>query len=181
MEEIFWKKCSNCKQNIAYSTPYQRCSVTTCNHERTGLQFCSVSCWSAHVPIYRHRDSWAIEETSPSKAQAQINEKNLNEALPIQTHPNPSAPMVKKTFISQPMSETPQNVSAMSSNVNTDDVLVVVSKLKNYIRERSEMNTSADVVEALSDHLRRVCDEAIQHARGDGRKTVMARDFIFRR
>lgn len=57
------------------------------------------------------------------------------------------------------------------------DVLVVVSKLKNHIRSVSGMNTSANVAPALSDIIRRLCGEAIEKARSDGRKTVMDRDF----
>ena len=57
------------------------------------------------------------------------------------------------------------------------DVLVVVSKLKRYIRHVSGMNTSDDVVAVLSDRLRVLCDDAIVRAREAERKTVMARDF----
>ncbi len=56
------------------------------------------------------------------------------------------------------------------------EVLVVASKIKNYIRERSGMNTSAGVLDALSDRLRAMCDQAIENARRDGRKTVKDRD-----
>ena len=59
----------------------------------------------------------------------------------------------------------------------TEEVLVVVSKLKKYIRARSGMNTSDAVVGVLSDHLRSVCDQAIQRATSEGRKTVLDRDF----
>ncbi len=59
-----------------------------------------------------------------------------------------------------------------------DEVLVVASKLKNYIREKSDgMNTSANVLTALSDKIRELCDRAIENARADGRKTVKDRDF----
>lgn len=57
------------------------------------------------------------------------------------------------------------------------EVLVVASKLKAYIREKSGMNTSAAVVEVLSNKLRGLCDEAIERAKSEGRKTVMDRDF----
>lgn len=57
------------------------------------------------------------------------------------------------------------------------EVLVVASKVKNYIREKSEMNTSANVVEVLSDKIRAMCDQAIENARNDKRKTVKDRDF----
>ena len=58
------------------------------------------------------------------------------------------------------------------------DVLVVVSKLKNYIRSVSGMNTAANVAPRLSDEVRRLCDQAIEHAKADNRKTVMDRDFV---
>ena len=57
------------------------------------------------------------------------------------------------------------------------EVLVVASKVKGYIRARSGMNTSATVLDALSTKLRALCDEAIERAKADGRKTVMDRDF----
>ena len=57
------------------------------------------------------------------------------------------------------------------------EVLVVVSKLKNYIRSVSGMNTAANVAPRLSDAIRGLCNQAIENARNDGRKTVMDRDF----
>ncbi len=61
--------------------------------------------------------------------------------------------------------------------MSENEVLVVVSKIKNYIKDQSGMNTSGSVPEALSDHVRRLCNQAIENARADGRKTVMDRDF----
>lgn len=57
------------------------------------------------------------------------------------------------------------------------EVLVVASKLKNYIRTKSGMNTSAAVMSALSNRIRQLCDQAIENAKREGRKTVMDRDF----
>ena len=48
--------------------------------------------------------------------------------------------------------------------------------MKKYIKDRSGMNTSDSVAEALSDHVRAVCDDAIRTAASDGRKTVLDRD-----
>ncbi|MEM7167511.1 MAG: hypothetical protein AAF581_18790 [Planctomycetota bacterium] len=56
------------------------------------------------------------------------------------------------------------------------EVLVVVSKVKKYIKEKSGMNTAGNVAEAISDRVRSLCDQAIATAQGDGRKTVMDRD-----
>lgn len=57
-----------------------------------------------------------------------------------------------------------------------EEILVVVSKMKKYIRERSGMNCSDSVADALSAHLRLWCDQAIRNAATDGRKTVLDRD-----
>lgn len=61
--------------------------------------------------------------------------------------------------------------------MSENEVLVVASKIKSYIRARSEMNTSAAVLEALSSKVRQLCDTAIENAKKEGRKTVMDRDF----
>lgn len=164
----FWKKCSNCKTELKFKEPYQACSVSTCNHSRSGLQFCSVSCWSAHLPIYRHKEAWAVEKIAPSQAEWEASEKD---AIPS-TAPT-SAPAQRKII-------SPSTLhSKTSSQAEIEkEVLVVVSKLKGYIAQKSEMSTSADVIEKLSDHLRAVCDKAISNAQSSGRKTVMARDFL---
>lgn len=52
----------------------------------------------------------------------------------------------------------------------------MVSKVKDYIRARSEMNTSDALMALLSDRIRELCDEAIDSARVEGRKTVLDRD-----
>jgi len=59
---------------------------------------------------------------------------------------------------------------------DSNEVLVVASKIKTYIKNQGDMKTSGSVLEALSDRLRRMCDEAIDSARNDGRKTVLDRD-----
>jgi len=60
---------------------------------------------------------------------------------------------------------------------NEKETLVVTSKLKNYIRSQSGMNTSANVIGVISDKVRELCDQAIENARNDKRKTVKDRDF----
>ncbi len=61
--------------------------------------------------------------------------------------------------------------------MSDNEILVVVSKVKNYIRSKSGMNTAGSVAPRLSEIIRGMCDEAIERARADGRKTVMDRDF----
>ena len=84
----------------------------------------------------------------------------------------------------RPQQRLPQVSAADKANAlaaGSDDVLVVVSRFKNYVRERFGMNTSDGVMEVLSDHLRALCHRAAENARNDGRKTVMDRDFEFLR
>jgi histone H3/H4 len=61
--------------------------------------------------------------------------------------------------------------------MSDNEVLVVASKIKSYIKDKGDMKTSANVLEVLSDRLRALCDKAIESARSDGRKTVLDRDF----
>lgn len=56
------------------------------------------------------------------------------------------------------------------------ETLVISSKIKAYIKEASELKCSATVIDALSDKVRAICDEAIKNAKSDGRKTVQDKD-----
>lgn len=64
----------------------------------------------------------------------------------------------------------------MAGGENMSDVLVVASKVKKYIKEKAQMNTSGSTMEALTNLLTRAIDQAIEHAKTEGRKTVMDRD-----
>jgi hypothetical protein len=172
---MFWKKCSNCKKELAYGQPYYKCSVSTCNHERTGVQFCTVSCWSAHVPIMRHRDAWAEDAVAP-KAPVLVSAPPSGGEINAVS----GSAATSRSGSPQMQGQQPQNrllAGVAQKSVSADEVLVVVSKLKAYIKDTADMNTSADVIDVLSDKLRRLCDGAVLKARQDGRKTVMARDF----
>lgn len=57
------------------------------------------------------------------------------------------------------------------------EVLVVASKVKKMIKDKSGMNTSASVMDALTKVIERECQRAIDNAQSDKRKTVMDRDF----
>lgn len=66
-----------------------------------------------------------------------------------------------------------------ATNESKSEVLVVASKTKDYIRAASGgMNTSAAVMNVLSDKVRELCNQAIQRAKDDKRKTVMEKDFV---
>jgi histone H3/H4 len=166
----FWRPCSSCKKEIPFSAKYYECSVSTCTGKRTGYVFCSIHCFERHLPGAKHRDAAAIEMMSPTKAQAALQEAVAPQTTTV---PGVGAGPTRRIIPSSSQSTT----SASKPSLSEDEILIVISKLKNYIREKSEMNTSGDVAEILSHIVRRFCDEAINNARQDGRKTVMARDF----
>jgi hypothetical protein len=166
----WWKRCSHCKSEIGFERVYWVCSVSTCNRKRTGLNFCTVSCWDGHLPVMRHREAWAEERRSPSRAEWE--REQAEEAKKPDTA---AAAQGAAAAVREPRRILPPVRPAAPAA--SEDVLVVVSKLKAYIRTRSGMNTSDDVVDVLSEKLRELCDEAIRRARNDGRKTVMDRDF----
>jgi histone H3/H4 len=56
------------------------------------------------------------------------------------------------------------------------EILVVTSKVKAFIKEKGECNTSGETIEALSQIVEKVLAKAIESAKSQGRKTVMARD-----
>lgn len=151
-----WRKCSSCKKDIPTNTKYYECSVSTCTGLRTGYVFCSVNCWEVHLPGAKHRDAGAVEKKSPSQAQSE-------------------APVRRIIVNSDQSPKTNPNV--VNSSLMKNEVLVVVSKMKQYIRDISEMNTSEEVNQIISDLIREECEKAITSARAEGRKTVMARDF----
>lgn len=58
-----------------------------------------------------------------------------------------------------------------------NEVLIVVSKLKNYIKQTSGLSTAGTVPEVLTSAIKTLCEDAIENAKKEGRKTVMDRDF----
>ncbi len=62
-------------------------------------------------------------------------------------------------------------------NLTDKDILIVASKLKKYIKDKHGLNTSANVMDILSDIVRVKCDAAAQRAKQRGRKTLQDKDF----
>jgi histone H3/H4 len=56
------------------------------------------------------------------------------------------------------------------------NILVVASKIKKLVREKAGFNTSAEVLDVLSQRVENLCAAAIEKARADGRKTIKGRD-----
>src|SRR5262249_54230914 len=183
-----WLKCSACRSDIAFGSKYFQCSVSTCNRARTRLVFCSVPCWDSHVATLRHRDAWAEDKIAPSKAAWEREMADQapepartpaprpaaappapqpamppapRPAMPPAPAPSASAPPAPRRIVGEPPA-APAGVAL--HNVADRDILIVVSKLKKYIKDRSGMNCSDAVAEVLSDHVRALCDDSIRAA-----------------
>ncbi|MBW2268363.1 MAG: hypothetical protein JRH16_07280 [Deltaproteobacteria bacterium] len=143
-----WRRCSVCKEPIAYASGYWVCNVSTCNRKRTGLAFCSVRCWEVHLPGANHREAWAVEREAPASHEA------------AEQRPRRRAPTLGSDDSAAPGSE----------------ILIVASRLKEYVRRNGEFSTSDKALGPLSDLVRDAVDTAIENARRDGRRTLLDRD-----
>lgn len=184
-----WSRCSACKRDIGFGALHWVCSVSTCNRRNTDYTFCTVACWDSHVATLRHRDAWAVEAKAPSREAWEREQEGgprapatvaAPPAAPRPVAPAASAPVVRTAedgarrvvAVPPPAPSSPQVALAQAE----EDILIVVSKLKKYIRDRSGMNTSDAVADVLSAHVRAICDDAIRTAAADNRKTVLDRD-----
>jgi histone H3/H4 len=100
-----------------------------------------------------HKNAWAEERRAPAKA----------DILPDQ--------QVRRIIVQ------PATSLGSTSLVNDQEILIVASKLKQYVKDKFDLNTSANVMDALSREVRRLTDRAVEKARAEGRKTLMDRDF----
>jgi len=114
--------------------------------------YCSIACFDEHSPIFRHKDAWALEKRAPSEPEISQTPSRLDTTRLTKT-------------------STSENIPR--------EILIVGSKLKDYVRIRGELNTSQNVLERLSDMVRILCDQAIERAHNENRKTLMDRDFMF--
>jgi histone H3/H4 len=113
--------------------------------------------------MMRHRDAWAEKAKAPTREQylAELAEEREEEA----------------SKMAADEADKQRRIVGLSDDGLPKEALVVVSKLKSYVKARSGMSTSDGAMDVLSNHLRNLCDEAIRHAGTAGRKTVMDRDF----
>jgi hypothetical protein len=180
-ETNFWRKCSSCKKEIGFKTKYYECSVSTCTGLRTGYVFCSVPCWEVHLPGARHRDAGAVEKTSPATADLTSGKDNLAPGKDMSAkgaaEPGASAAAPRRILVGAGAASSAAPAVSKNSSPMAQEVLVVVSKMKQYVRDISDMNTSDEVSRILSDKIRLECEKAITNARAEGRKTILARDF----
>jgi hypothetical protein len=195
-----WMKCTECRTEIPYGATYWQCRVSTCNRSRMPLYFCSVVCWDSHLSTVRHRDAYAVEVKAPTKEawareqadaasqpapRAQLATPDRPNAAsapnpaprPMPTAPTPASVTTRRVVgDASPATAASAEGSATMSDTFDRDMLIVISKMKKYIKDRSGFNCSDAVAEHLSDHVRAICDEAIRAAGRDERKTVLDRD-----
>lgn len=151
-EELMWRRCGSCKKPISLSAKYYACAISSCKKSA----YCSMPCFDDHSTVFRHKDAWAEERVAPK--------------VPDSESDAPSASRISSARL--------VGTAAVAVKEQLPhDILIVASKLKDYIRARSGMNTSANVMDRLSDMIRVQCDKAIDRANSDNRKTVMDRDF----
>jgi histone H3/H4 len=55
--------------------------------------------------------------------------------------------------------------------------LIVISKVKKFIKEKGDFNTSSGFFEPLNQDIVKACRDAVSHTQKLGRKTVMGKDF----
>ena len=194
-----WLLCTACRTPIGFGTKYFQCSVSTCNRSRMRLVFCSVACWDSHLADARHRDAWAEDKISPTRdawARELADQPAEAARLPVSApRPATSAPIVRpasgaapdpaRRIVATPSpspssapgaSPAPGGEAVHLHDIVDRDMMIVVSKLKKYIKDRSGMNCSDAVADVLSDHIRILCDDSIRAAGRDERKTVLDRD-----
>ena len=191
----YWRLCSTCKKEIPFRGMHYACSVSTCNQKRALMSFCSLPCFMAHVPILRHRDAWAEEKRAPSleqwaseRAEQKSDEQRRAAEVPapMRADAAPSRAPVRPAVIQRATPDADSQSSESRAGGHfmelndadiPSDILIVASKLKQYIRARSGMKTSDGVMTALSDIVRGLCDQAVRNAERAERKTVLDRDF----
>ncbi len=179
-------KCTACKNPIPFNAKYWVCSVSTCNRTKFQLVFCTVACWDSHVADARHRDAWAVEKFAPTQVQwAAEQAANPVESRPA-VQPIPAPPVVRRVVGDLPipnanppgpgMATVPSSAAVHLADVVDKEILIVVSKMKKYIKDRSGMSCADAVTDVLSEHIRALCDESIRAAARNDRKTVLERD-----
>ena len=106
-----------------------------------------------------HKSAWAEDFMSPSELESK-EQDNVKGSVRIVRAAKSGTGVVEQ------------------NNSTNNEILIVVSKLKQFVKDYSELNTSADVSSVLSDIVREKCVDAIYKAKKDGRKTLMGKDFF---
>jgi len=110
-----------------------------------------------------HRSVWALAGQARTKEDLSMTEQ--------------MSAAVVSTEGSIALTET-ENESVIDISEIDAPTLIVVSKVKNLIKEQSGLNTSKCAVEALTRKVVEACINGIENARNDSRKTLMGRDIL---
>ncbi len=153
VDQNYWRKCGSCKKEIPYNSTYQVCGASSCQK----FAYCSVDCWSLHDSIMNHKNGWCEDRISPNKETEGVRRLVIPQKTAAQS--------------------TPTSSSTNTNQALENEILIVASKLKQYIKDKHDLSTSADVMDILSTKVRRLTDQAAIKAKSEGRKTLMARDF----
>jgi len=121
-----------------------------------------------------------LSQGSPGAPFARMSSSGTPTSQGTPTSPGAPAPPAPRRIVGDPAPAT-ATATGMPGAVHLNDIvdrdlLIVVSKLKKYIKDRSGMNCSDAVAEVLSDHIRILCDDSIRAAGREERKTVLDRD-----
>jgi hypothetical protein len=129
-----------------------------------------------HLPEAHHREAWALERTAPRTAaeagagpKAGAESPAPKELAPAQAPKELAPARAGERRLVRP-------AAASSRPAAPREILIIASRLKDYIRARSGFHTSDNVLDPLSDAVRHLCDEAILKAEREGRRTVLDRD-----
>jgi hypothetical protein len=169
-EATTWEKCVHCGKGIPFGRAYWLCSVSTCNKKSSPMRFCSVDCWEPHVSVLNHKNAYAEENKAPYQAATQSFASNTTTATSTTSAPREG----RRIMAANPVAEKAHQQEAEGEA----DVLVVVSKVKKYVKDQCDFNVSANVSEKLSEIVRRELDKAILQCKKTERKTLMDRDFF---
>ncbi len=170
-----WRRCSTCKQPIGLGATYWVCNVSTCNRKRTGLVFCTVTCWEVHLPEAKHRETWAVEKSAPRVAETESPKPKASGGVKASRDVKAREDVNASATATGRRRIVPASAASPTAEVPRE-ILIVASRLKDYIRAKSGFNTSDGILAPLSDAVRRICDEAIANAARLERKTVLDRD-----
>jgi len=193
-----WLKCTECKSEIPFGGRHYVCSVSTCKRSKMRLVFCSAVCWDSHLSSVRHRDAWAEDAIAPTReawqrelaAEAADPPRRDTPAQGVRPStpqpiarpaPAPAPAPAPGATVRRVVGDATPAVAAQLEGVRLTevvdkDILIVISKMKKYIKDRSGMNCSDAIADVLSEHVRVLCDDAIRSAARDERKTVLDRD-----
>lgn len=137
--------------------------------------FCSPVCWDGHLGYARHRESYAEEALAPTREEFLTSQEEDEEDSPM-SHDGEK----RRIVISHPP-VSGQNAGAISpsrSSLPAVETLVVVSKIKKFVRDQSGFNTSQCAIDALTQKVVEECLKGIERANAVGRKTFMGRDVL---